>query len=207
MSASYTLSFAEGSASNFAGALLNTSTPNLKNITPLNFDQRHAMKLNFDYRYGDNEGPELFGIKPFENVGLNATFYTGSGTPFTQDGSEWGGKYQIKGSINGSRLPWNNRTSVRIDKSFILQAPGKRAHNINVYFYVQNLFNAQNVLSVYQRTSSPTDDGYLVSNFGQNQISTQPSAATYAMFYNMSIMNPDNISLPRRFRLGVSYNF
>ncbi len=208
-SASYTLSFAEGSASNFAGALLNTATPNLKNITPLNFDQRHALKLNFDYRYGDNEGPELFGVKPFENVGLNATFYTGSGTPFTQDGSEWGGRYQIKGSINGSRLPWNNRTSVRVDKSFILQAPGKRAHNINVYFYVQNLFNAENILSVYARTASPTDDGYLVSNFGQNQVNSANvvSASSYAMFYNMAIMNPDNISLPRRFRLGVSYNF
>ncbi len=206
-SASYTLSFAEGSASNFAGALLNTSTPNLRNTTPLNFDQRHALKLNFDYRYGPGEGPEILGATPFENVGLNATFYTGSGTPFTQDGSQWGGKYQVKGSINGSRLPWNNRTSVRIDKSFILQSPGKRAHNINVYLYVQNLFNAQNVLSVYSRTSSATDDGFLASSFGQNLGSQQPNPDSYAMFYNMAIMNPDNISLPRRFRLGVSYNF
>jgi hypothetical protein len=96
-----------------------------------------------------------------------------------------------------------------VDKSFILQAPGKRAHNINVYFYVQNLFNAENILSVYARTASPTDDGYLVSNFGQNQINSDNvvSASSYAMFYNMAIMNPDNISLPRRFRLGVSYNF
>jgi len=206
-SASYTLSFAEGSASNFAGALLNTSTPNLRNTTPLNYDQRHALKLNFDYRFDDNDGPEIFGIKPLENVGINATFYTGSGTPFTQDGSQWGGKYQIRGSINGSRLPWNNRTSVRIDKSFIIQSPGKRPHNINLYFYVQNLFNAQNILSVYSKTSAASDDGFLASSYGQNQVSQAINPNSYAMYYNMAIMNPDNISLPRRFRLGVSYNF
>lgn len=212
-SASYTLSFAEGSASNFAGALLNTSTPNLRNTTPLSFDQRHAIKLNFDYRFdgvekeGGNRGPEIFGVYPLENVGLNATFYTGSGTPYTQDGSAWGGKTQVRGSINGARLPWNNRTSVRIDKTFSLPAPGKRSHNINVYFYVQNLFNAQNVLSVYTRTGSAKDDGFLASSFGQNLTSQSVSPESYAMFYNMAIMNPDNISLPRRFRIGVSYNF
>lgn len=206
--ASYTLSFAEGSASNFAGALLNTSTPNLRNTTPLNFDQRHAFKLNFDYRFGDGEGPTFFGMKPFSDMGFNMTNYAGSGTPYTQDGSPWGGRYQVKGAINGSRLPWNNRTSIRVDKSFSLKREGSaREHFINVYFYVQNVFNAQNVLSVYARTGSPTDSGFLTSQFGQNQTNLAFSPESYAMFYNMAIMNPDNISLPRRFRLGVSYNF
>ena len=206
-SASYTLSFAEGSASNFAGALLNTSTPNLRNTTALSYDQRHALKLNFDYRLNDKQGPEVFGAYPFENMGLNATFYTGSGTPYTQDGSPWGGRTQIKGSINGARLPWNNRTSVRIDKTFSLKGEGKRAHNINVYFYVQNLFNAENVLSVYTRTGSATDDGYLTSTFGQNNVKRAIDPQAYAMFYNLAIMDPERISLPRRFRLGLSYNF
>lgn len=209
-SASYTLSFAEGSASDFAGALLNTATPNLRNTTPLSYDQRHAIKLNFDYRFGNNEGPEVFGVKPLENVGLNATFYTGSGNPYTQDGSVWGGRTQVRGSINGARLPWNNRTSIRIDKSFVLKdanRKGAREHNINVYFYVQNLFNAQNVLSVYTRTGSATDDGYLASTYGRNIQSQAVDPEAYAMFYNLAIMNPDRISLPRRFRIGVSYNF
>jgi hypothetical protein len=206
-SASYTLSFAEGSASSFAGALLNTSTPNLKNTTPLNYDQRHAVKLNFDYRLNSKQGPMMFGVYPLENVGLNATFYTGSGTPYTQDGSQWGGKTQVRGSINGARLPWNNRTSVRIDKSFSLDAGAGRKHSINIYFYVQNLFNAQNVLGVYTRTGSATDDGYLVSAYGQNNAKRAIDPDSYAMFYNMAIMNPDNISLPRRFRIGASYNF
>ena len=206
-SASYTLSFAEGSASNFAGALLNTSTPNLRNTTPLSYDQRHALKLNFDYRLNENQGPEIFGIYPLENVGFNATFYTASGNPYTQDGSPWGGRTQIKGSINGARLPWNNRTSIRIDKTFTLKGEGKRAHNINAYLYVQNLFNAENVLSVYTRTGSATDDGYLASTFGQNNVKRAIDPEAYAMFYNLAIIDPERISLPRRFRFGLSYNF
>jgi hypothetical protein len=206
-SASYTLSFAEGSASNFAGALLNTSTPNLRNTTPLSYDQRHAIKLNFDYRLNDKQGPELFGVYPLENVGFNATFYTASGTPYTQDGSVWGGRYQVRGSINGARLPWNNRTSIRVDKTFTLKQEGKRAHNINLYLYVQNLFNAENVLSVYSRTGSARDDGYLASTFGQNNVKRAVDPEAYAMFYNLAILDPERISLPRRFRIGVSYNF
>jgi hypothetical protein len=141
-------------------------------------------------------------------MGFNMTNYAGSGTPFTQDGSPWGGRYQIKGAINGSRLPWNNRTSIRIDKSFTVNSGNSgRNHFINVYFYVQNVFNAQNVLGVYARTGSPTDNGFLASQFGQNLTSQAVSPESYAMFYNMAIMNPDNISLPRRFRIGFSYNF
>jgi hypothetical protein len=73
--------------------------------------------------------------------------------------------------------------------------------------YVQNLFNAENVLSVYTRTGSATDDGYLVSTYGQNNVKRAIDPQAYAMFYNMAIMDPERISLPRRFRLGVSYNF
>jgi hypothetical protein len=73
--------------------------------------------------------------------------------------------------------------------------------------YVQNLFDAQNVLSVYTRTGSAKDDGFLASSFGQNLASQSFNPESYAMFYNLAIMNPDNISLPRRFRIGASYNF
>jgi outer membrane receptor protein involved in Fe transport len=205
--ASYTLQFAEGSASDFAGNLLNTATPVIRNTIPLNFDQRHAFKLNFDYHLNKNEGPEIAGVRPFENMGFNTTFFAGSGTPYTADGSPWGGRFQIKGSINGSRLPWNNRTSLRVDKSFYVQREGKKEHMINVYFYVQNLFNVQNVLNVYARTGSPTNDGFLESDFGQQQIRSQSSPEAYAYFYNMTVVNPENVSLPRRMRLGFSYNF
>ncbi len=210
MSASYTLQFAEGSASDFATALLNTATPNLRNVAPANWDQRHAVKLNVDYRFNDGEGPEIFGVHPFENGGLNMTFNAGSGLPYSKVGSPWGGRLQIEGQVNGARLPWNNRTGGRIDKTFYFKGiGGNQESNLNVYLYVSNLFNQKNVLNVYRRTGSATDDGYLRSDFGQN-ILNQPQTydrESYAFYYNYLLLNPDFVSAPRRFRIGVSYNF
>ncbi len=212
MNASYTLQFTEGSASDFATALLNTNTPNLRNITPQNWDQRHAIKLNLDYRTGDKEGPSIGGFYPFANAGINTTTFLGSGNPYTVDGSFWGGRSQIQGSINGARLPWNNRTGLRIDKTFYFKGlTSSEESSLNVYFYVQNLFNQVNTLEVYRRTGRPDDNGFLVSQFGQNQLSQGNiapfSQETYIFYYQQLMLNPDFVTLPRRFRIGVSYSF
>jgi hypothetical protein len=210
--ASYTLQFAEGSSSDFAQALLNTSTPNLRNIAPQNWDQRHTFKFNVDYHSGDNIGPKLFGHHIFANAGINATLFAGSGQPYTKDGSPWGGSSTIEGSINGARLPFNSRTSLRIDKTFYFKGiTSSDESSLNVYLYVQNLFNQMNTLEVYRRTGRRDDDGYLNSAFGQNQLSqgniTNNSAETYVYYYQQLLFNPDFVSAPRRIRIGVSYSF
>lgn len=206
-SANYTLQFAETSASDFAGLLLQTNTPTLRTVVPFNQDQRHAIKLNMDYRIKKGDATSAFG-KIFENMGINATFFTGSGLPYTKDGSPWGGKTQIKGGINAGRLPWNNRTSLRIDKNFEIKHEGQKSKMLNVYLYVENVLNAKNVLNVNPRTGSATDDGYLTSEYGIQQTSIQsPSPESYAMYYNMLLMNQDYFNLPRRARIGVSFNF
>jgi hypothetical protein len=210
--ASYTLQFADGSASDFANALLNTSTPNLRTVVPQNWDQRHTLKFNVDYHTGDNIGPEIFGRKLLSNAGINITNFAGSGTPYTKDGSQWGGRSQVEGSINGSRLPWNNRTSLRIDKTFFFKGvTSADESSLNVYIYVQNMFNVKNIQNVYRRTGRADDDGYLNSAFGQNQLSqgqiANYSAETYAYYYRQLLLDPNNVSIPRRIRLGLSYSF
>ena len=205
----YTLQYAEGSASNFARALLNTSTPNLRNIAPQNWDQRHAIKLNFDYRIEEGHGPRIGSFYPLANVGLNMTFYAGSGLPYTKDGSQWGQRTVIQGSINGSSLPWTNRTGLRIDKSFFFKHGDNNRSSLNVYVYVQNLFDQRNIIDVDERTGSPTDDGYLSSPFGQQQLNspTIQDAESRAVYYRYNLLNPNNITLPRWIRLGIAYSF
>lgn len=218
--ANYTLQFAEGTASNFADALRRANQPNLRIPVPLGYDQRHALKLTFDYRLNKNEGPVLFGKKIFENAGFNTTFYAGSGTPYTRvQGTipgEAGGfaATQISGGINGSRLPWQNRTSLRIDKTFDFgkTTSGKNGrYSVNVYFYVQNLFNARNILGVYAFTGSPVEDGYLTSDQGLRDIrlvrDNGQSAAAYMMYYRLLMENPGNFALPRRMRIGAFFRF
>ena len=57
MNANYTLQFADGTGSttSTALALINAGLPNLRCINPLNYDQRHRIVFNVDYRYGSGD--------------------------------------------------------------------------------------------------------------------------------------------------------
>ena len=225
MNGSYTLQFAEGSASDFSGNLVNTGVATIKSVYPLNYDQRHAFKLNMDYRFpfGDKYNGPAGDIprKILQGLGLNITFFAGSGTPYTELGGIPGveNSYTIEGQVNGNRLPWTNRTSLRLDKTFYpfkkTRGKGENAEQIpdmgkslNAYIYITNLFDARNVLQVYPHTGDPEDDGYLASDFGQNELSVnQTNDELEAFYYRMALMNPNWISLPRWIKMGVQYNF
>lgn len=221
MFASYTLSFAEGTGSgevSNAGinrTLSQIGQQNLRILVPLSFDRRHAFKLNMDYRFKDNEGFEIFGIKPLENVGFNLTSDIGSGTPYTRNAGVPSarianvGNPLISGQINSSRLPWNYRFGFRVDKSWNIKSESTgRMKSINAYLYIQNLLDTRNVQAVYAFTGSPTDDGFLDSAFGV-QYATQnvSNSASFVDVYNMALQNPDVFSLPRRIRLGLTFTF
>ncbi|MCB0760730.1 MAG: carboxypeptidase-like regulatory domain-containing protein, partial [Flavobacteriales bacterium] len=65
MTASYTLQFADGTGSTTttALALINAGLPNLRSVSPFDYDQRHRFNLTMDYRYGegsDYNGPVWF---------------------------------------------------------------------------------------------------------------------------------------------------
>ncbi len=54
LTASYTLQFADGTGSDpgTSLSLINAGQPNLRTISPLNFDQRHRFTVNTDFSYG-----------------------------------------------------------------------------------------------------------------------------------------------------------
>jgi len=222
---SYTLQFADGTGSNVnSGANLNASDPELRTPIPLDFDVRHSIVASIDYRYDSGEnynGPIVAGKKILEKTGINFIFRANSGTPYSRQetasatataalGSVKGSFLQ--GSINGSRLPWNFKTDVRIDRTFDLAfgklGESKKNVNVNVYVLVQNLFDVRNVLNVYRFTGSADDDGYLSSANGIQDLSTiSPSRASYYDLYSTRLLDPNNFSLPRRIRVGVVLNF
>jgi hypothetical protein len=237
LTASYTLQFAEGtgSASNSnAGAVATASSgqPNLRTTNPLDFDQRHAIVLNYDYRFGsgkDYRGPQAKWAKMiFENLGGNAIFHVGSGLPYSRLENVASGNgnqplsqqvivglnqpSQLKGNINGSSLPWTYRMDVRIDKSFQLKW-GKsgeekaKTSSLTVYVQILNVLNTKNVLSVYRYTGDPKDDGYLSSGGGQAAINNAYSAQAFIDQYNAKLANPGFFSIPRQTRIGVILNF
>lgn len=67
--------------------LINSGQPNLRTISPLDFDQRHRFQTTFDFRYGggkDYNGPMLFGKPIFQRTGVNVVSILGSGTPYSR---------------------------------------------------------------------------------------------------------------------------
>lgn len=225
LTANYTLQFADGTGSNtsFAAGLIAAGLGNLRTPIPLSFDTRHQLQLTFDYRWGhgaDYNGPKGFMKHIFQDLGANFVVLANSGVPYsqqsnyTQDGAFGiNDRPQLKGSINGSRLPWQFRVNVRIDKNIELKwgkkdGEGKRKSSyLNIYLLCQNLLNTKNIISVYRATGNANDDGFLTASTSQGIINGKNDPQAFINMYQMKINNPANYSLPRQLRLGVMLNF
>lgn len=218
--ANYTLQFANGTGSNpeTSAGLIRSGQPNLRNLIPLDADQRHAVQLNIDFRYSEGSeynGPMIGALQVLKNTGFNITMNGGSGTPYTRSSkisSLVTPTTIIQGSINGSRLPWSFRMDGRLDKDFTLStgkdAKGnKKEYFLNVYLQVLNILNSQNILSVYAATGNPDDDGYLAAAEYQSQINSQLDSQSFRDMYSIRVNSPYNYSSPRMIRIGVGINF
>jgi hypothetical protein len=83
--------------------------------------------------------------------------------------------------------------------------------SMNIYCRVSNLLDRRNIIRVYPATGSATDDGFLRSYFGQNQIETILNSPRdldgYLASYQWALLNPNNYTLPRRIFLGAIFDF
>jgi len=219
LTANYTLQFADGTGSSATSgaSLVSTGQPNLRTTIPLSYDQRHAISASVDYHYGDGkdyDGPVWFGANVFQNSGANLMLSAGSGTPYsrqsniTQEAAEGiNDRSTLAGNLNGSRLPWQFRMNLKVNKSFEIKWNDKKSSNLNVYVQVQNLLDARNIISVYRATGNPEDDGYLTSSAAQNAIEAKNEEEAFRYLYSLAVNNPSNYSLPRMWRAGISLQF
>ncbi len=219
----YTLQFADGTGSDAFGASnqVNSGQGRLRSVRPLSFDARHAINITFDYRYGDGSsynGPRIGDLNLLANAGANLIVRASSGTPFTRqafptpDDVQFGrnARPKLDGQINGSRLPWNYRLDLNVDKDFRLnfgKGEKKNEKFLNVYLQIQNLLNTQNLLRAYNATGSGTDDGYLLFAEGVDDANNRTSPDSFRLLYTYYMTDPLNFNLPRRIRLGASISF
>jgi hypothetical protein len=211
LQANYTLQFADGTGSDVSSSRGLNNRGIIRNIFPLSFDERHRFNVVADFRYGSGKkynGPRLFGADIFANAGVNLQAVAVSGRPYTENvvPQELGGS-QIIGAINGARRPWNFTLNMRIDKSFRIADK----LNANVYVRVSNLLDRRNIINVYSVTGSPTDDGFLQSAIGRDQINSINGSVrnveSYLASYQWALLNPNNFSLPRRIFVGAIFDF
>jgi len=215
MNLAYTLQFADGTGSDENSQRGLSSKGNLRNIFPLNFDERHNFSATLDYRY--DEGKKYTGPRAMksvlENMGINFQIFTASGRPYTRKltPTKFGGDGTV-GEINGSNKPWRYTVDMRLDKTIHLtKESAARPMNLNVFLRIQNLFDTRNVIGVYPATGSPSDDGYLASRLGRDAVraisETGRDAVSYLQSYQRALLNPGNYTLPRRIFIGASVNF
>ncbi len=222
MTAAYTIQFADGTGSDATSALslINAGQPNLRTIFPFDYDQRHAFAITSDYRYGegaDYNGPMIKDFAIFENTGLNIVSNIYSGSPYSRQNNITNAAAMspnssgLSGTTNGSRLPWQYRLDIQLDKTFNLEFgkedSKKKAAYLNVYIRCTNLLNQLNILNVYRATGNWDDDGYLAAAQFQSTIQNQLDEQSFRDYYTMKVQNGANVSVPRTIRLGVKFDF
>jgi outer membrane receptor protein involved in Fe transport len=121
----YSLSYAQGtgSVSNSQRNVAWTASQPPKMSAPLDFDQRHKLSINTDYRLGKGEGPKIGGKTWFENAGLNLLVNVGSGTPYTpvevyDEVSLAAVATTPTGSLNSRYGPWTTTVDLKMNKGF-----------------------------------------------------------------------------------------
>jgi outer membrane receptor protein involved in Fe transport len=208
---SYLLQFANGTGSDAASQNGLNRRGNIRTLSPLTYDERHSIKVNFDYRYDDGayDGPKLFGANLFKNAGANIQIVSISGRPYTKRRQPTAfGASQIEGLINTSSLPWQFSVDARIDKTITIA----KSLSVNIFLRVQNLLDRQNVSDVYKASGSPEDDGFLASTNGQQTLaniagSRPDDLEAYRQSYLMRLINPDFYFFPRRIFVGAVFDF
>ena len=232
MTVSYTLQFANATGSSATSGinLITSGQPNLRTLSPTTQDRNHQISVVMDYRFGGMgrkyNGPtwsrkekgtdKVKVVKIFANTGFNTTFSGGSGLPYSRQSNITsallgGGQPVLDGSINGSRLPWQFRMDMKIDKDIFIKrkdgSKNKNPHYLNIYFQILNVLNTQNIIGVYRYTGNPDDDGYLTAAEHQAAINSYNDTQSFRDLYSTSINNPYNYVLPRRIRFGVIFSF
>lgn len=207
--AAYTLQFADatGASPTTAAALIASGQPNLRSTFPVPWDRRHQINLLLDYRFQEDTRSKIL-----KNSGFSFTLNGGSGTPYTASRNITspisGGTRLLKGTYGGSRLPWQFRMDLRVDKEFYFKfsQSQSRASYVNVYLQILNVLDTKNVVSVYSFTGNADDDGYLSSAEWEKQIEGQVNEQSFRDLYSVFVNNPNNYSSPRMIRLGLIFN-
>jgi len=205
----YTLALSEGtgssSSSSFTAAFRNTDGKTPLAIAPLDFDQTHTITANVDIRALEGEGPSIAGYKILENTGLNLLISYNSGRPYTPmqyadatgSTTNYGNLTQY---VNSALSQGNFRVDLKLDKSFRIDKV-----ELVPYLWVENLFDADNVIDVWPSTGKPDETNW--ENTPQGRQSLQAYGEGWLSDYHALERDPGNYGIPRLIRLGLRVEF
>ncbi|MGQ9464212.1 MAG: TonB-dependent receptor [bacterium] len=190
---SYTLQFAKGTASsawqNYYNIYLEEPDP-ITGEYPLpqidywlDFDERHIVNAALGFEIPDN-----FVVLPLRNVTSDFIFSYHSGFPYTPTDFK-GNKL---GDDNSARMPGYTNVDANITKRITIS---KLKFAIFANFY--NLFNTEQIVSVYSTTGKPDDDGQTIT-VKVDQFSNISLSSTY--YSPQADYNHDGLNNPWELR-------
>jgi len=139
-SANYTYSIAKGKSSssrqNYDYVWAGWVIPKRESF--LDWDQRHMLNANFDFRIPRGEGPVWGGTRFLQGLGLSLQYSFGSGFPYNASAQG-----TADPAINGERMPLTMSTDARLNKMWWVGDT-----SLNVYVWVMNLFDRTNVFTI-----------------------------------------------------------
>jgi outer membrane receptor protein involved in Fe transport len=210
--ASYSLSWANGTGSLSQTqrnlAWYGKDTPKLS--SPLAFDQRHKLSANFDFRYGKGQGPLWKGNRLLENAGISVLANASSGTPYTpslvyNEVSLAATASEPEAPVNDRYGPWTFQVDAKLSKSI-----GIGRQNLDLYIWALNIFNRDNVYTVYTTSGSALTTNWLNTAGGQAFIDTNASKygeAGAVERYQLAERSPLFHGVPRMVRFGAKLSF
>jgi len=148
----------------------------------LDWDQRHTVNVDLDFRYPQGEGPTLGGIRILEGFGTHVSWNYGSGFPYSE-----ANQGTAAPSINGSRKPWTMTTTLKVNKKFWFGDT-----DINVWCQINNLFDRRNINYIADIAWYDADQD------GDGEPDHDPEG---------SLHNPYVYSRPRMIRFGIDFEW
>ena len=190
---SYSLAWANGNSSGVNST--QDENTNLREFA-LNWDSRHNLSFNTAFVIKNDEEfliPFTDFILPFDDFTASFSYNIASGSPYTPT-TESGNALDV----NSGRKDFTSNADLKITKKFTF----KDRYSLRAYLNISNLFDRENVLSVYSATGDPFDSGADLSAQGTDYV---PVETVY--MYDQYTHNPGNVSDGRRFSAGVSFNW
>jgi hypothetical protein len=151
----------------------------------------------------------LGGVSFLERMGLNLLFTFNSGHPYTRvDENSYDNRRQPVEVLNESVTPWNFQIDARLDKTVSIAGL-----DVNFYLWVINLLDTKNVTDVFIQSGSASDNGYLSTIPGRQQLQTYNQYGEVFenlyrdYYYQTNIMNANLFGPPRQVRVGLRLEF
>ncbi len=211
----YSLSYATGTGS-YPASQRNAAWTGAEapvQTAPLDYDQRHSIVGNFDILLNRANGVDISEKSFLNDFNANILWGLQSGLPYApqqvyNEVTLGNVAPTPDGPRNSKYGPWLFYVDMKLQRKFVLGQV-----TITPYLQVRNLFDRENVSSVFESSGKASTTTFLESDEGKNTAEqfdlngTTSYGRSFAQMYELKENDPSNWNNPRQILFGLSVGF